>query len=41
MRSWSDKAWENGYIVAEGYFRREGHLLVPQDHIEAGSLSFF
>lgn len=34
--SWQGEAWENGYLAAERFFRREGHLLVPQDHVEAG-----
>lgn len=36
MRSSREDAWENGYIAAEAFFRRERHLLVPQDYIEAG-----
>lgn len=24
--SWRDEVWENGYIVAQAFVRREGHL---------------
>ncbi|MER7131316.1 Helicase associated domain protein [Streptosporangium saharense] len=32
----SDDPWWIVYAIAQAFYRREGHLLIPQDHVEAG-----